>query len=87
WDYRGHVIGAMMERDMRQELFAHVQRLSHRFFDGQRTGQLMSRITYDLLMLAELFHHGPEDLVIYAVRFIGALVILLRVDVGLTLAV
>ena len=87
WDYRGHAIGAMMERDMRQELFAHMQRLSHRFFDGQRTGQLMSRITYDLLMLAELFHHGPEDIVIYTVRFIGALVILLQVDVGLTLAV
>ncbi len=87
FDYRGHAIGAMMERDMRQELFAHMQRLSHRFYDGQRTGQLMSRITYDLLMLAELFHHGPEDIAVYTVRFIGALVILLRVDVGLTLAV
>ena len=87
WDYRGHVIGAMMERDMRQELFGHVQRLSHRFFDGQRTGQLMSRITYDLLMLAELFHHGPEDIAVYTVRFLGALIILLRVDVPLTLAV
>ncbi len=87
WDYRGHLIGAMMERDMRQELFGHVQRLSHRFFDGQRTGQLMSRITYDLLMLAELFHHGPEDIAVYTVRFLGALIILLRVDVPLTLAV
>lgn len=87
WDYRGHAIGAMMERNMRTELFGHVQRLSHRFFDGQRTGQLMSRVTYDLLMLAELFHHGPEDIAVYAVRFVGALVILLQVDVRLTLAV
>ncbi len=87
FDYRGHVIGAMMERDMRNELFAHYQRLSHRFFDGQRTGQLMSRITYDLLMLAELFHHGPEDIAVYAVRFVGAFVILIGIDAPLTLAV
>ncbi len=87
FDYRGHTIGAMMERDMRNELFAHYQRLSHRFYDTNRTGQLMSRITYDLLMLAELFHHGPEDIAVYTVRFVGALVILLRVDVGLTLAI
>ena len=87
FDYRGHAMGAMMERDMRNELFAHIQQLSHGFFDRQRTGQLMSRITYDLLMLAELFHHGPEDLAVYLVRFVGAFVILLRIDVRLTLAV
>ncbi|MFO7698540.1 MAG: ABC transporter ATP-binding protein [Anaerolineae bacterium] len=87
YDYRGHAIGARMERDMRNDLFAHFQRLSHRFYDGQRTGNLMSRITYDLLMLAELFHHGPEDLATYIVRFIGAFVILVGIDVRLTLAV
>ena len=87
YDYRGHAIGAMMERDMRNDLFAHLQRLSHRFYDGQRTGNLMSRITYDLLMLAELFHHGPEDLATYLVRLIGAFVILIGIDVRLTLAV
>lgn len=87
YDYRGHAIGAMMERDMRNDLFAHFQRLAHRFYDRQRTGTLMSRITYDLLMLAELFHHGPEDLATYIVRFIGAFVILIGIDVRLTLAV
>jgi ATP-binding cassette subfamily B protein len=86
-DYRGHAMGAMMERDMRSELFEHFQKLSLRFYDGQRTGQLMSRITHDLLSLTELYHHGPEDYVIYSVKFIGAFVILIHINVPLTLAV
>ncbi len=86
-DYRGHALGAMMEADLRAELFAHYQKLSFSFYDGQRTGQLMSRLTNDLLSMAELYHHGPEDLVIYTARFIGALVILLTVNAQLTLAV
>ncbi len=53
-DYRGHAMGAMMENDMRGELFDHYQKLSFRFYDEQRTGQLMSRITNDLFSLAEL---------------------------------
>ena len=86
-DYRGHAMGAMMENDMRNELFDHYQKLSFRFYDEQRTGQLMSRITNDLFSLAELYHHGPEDYVIYTVKFIGAFIILLRINVPLTLAV
>jgi len=86
-DYRGHAMGAMMESDMRSELFAHYQKLSFRFYDEQRTGQLMSRITNDLLSLAELYHHGPEDYMIYSVKFIGAFVILININVKLTLAV
>ena len=86
-DYRGHAMGAMMESDMRSELFDHYQKLSFRFYDEQRTGQLMSRITNDLLSLAELYHHGPEDYVIYSVKFIGAFVILININVQLTLAV
>lgn len=86
-DYRGHAMGAMMESDMRSELFDHYQKLSFRFYDDQRTGQLMSRITNDLFSLAELYHHGPEDYLIYAVKFIGAFVILLNINVQLTLAV
>jgi ATP-binding cassette subfamily B protein len=69
-DYRGHSMGAMMESDMRNELFEHYQKLSFRFYDEQRTGQLMSRITNDLFSLAELYHHGPEDYLIYSVKFI-----------------
>ena len=63
-DYRGHAMGAMMESDMRRDLFEHYQKLSFSFYDEQKTGQLMSRITNDLLALAEFYHHGPEDLVI-----------------------
>lgn len=86
-DYHGHAMGAMMESDMRRELFDHFQKLSFRYYDEQRTGQLMSRITNDLLSLAELYHHGPEDYMIYSVKFIGAFVILLTVNVPLTIAV
>ena len=86
-DYRGHAMGAMMESDLRTELFDHYQKLSFRFYDEQKTGQLMSRITHDLFSLAELYHHGPEDIVIYLVKFIGAFVILLQVNVRLTLIV
>jgi len=86
-DYRGHAMGAMMESDMRSELFDHYQKLSFRFYDDQRTGQLMSRITNDLFSLAELYHHGPEDYLIYSVKFIGAFVVLININVQLTLAV
>src|SRR5215216_4909426 len=86
-DYQGHALGAMMESDMRGELFDHYQKLSFGFYDDQRTGQLMSRITNDLFSLAELYHHGPEDYLIYTVKFIGAFAILININVPLTLAV
>jgi ATP-binding cassette, subfamily B, bacterial len=86
-DYRGHAMGAMMESDMRRDLFEHYQKLPFRFYDEQRTGQLMSRITNDLFSLAELYHHGPEDYLIYSVKFLGAFVILLTINPQLTLAV
>src|ERR687892_407687 len=83
-DYRGHTMGAMMESDMRAELFDHYQKLSFRFFDDQRTGQLMSRITNDLFALAEFYHHAPEDYLIYSVKFIGAFIVLININVQLT---
>lgn len=86
-DYRGHAMGAMMESDMRSELFDHFQKLSFRFYDEQRTGQLMSRLTNDLFSLTELYHHAPEDYLIYSVKFIGAFVVLININVPLTLAV
>jgi ATP-binding cassette subfamily B protein len=86
-DYRGHAMGAMMESDMRGELFAHYQKLSFRFYDDQRTGQLMSRITNDLLSLAEFYHHAPEDYLIYTVKFVGAFIVLININAQLTLAV
>ena len=87
FDYKGHAMGAMMERDMRNELFNHCQRLPVSFFDREKTGALMSRITNDLLWLAETCHHGPENLLIYLVSFIGAFIVLFRIDAKLTLVV
>ncbi len=86
-DYQGHVMGAKMERDMRRELFEHYQKLSFSFYDRQRTGQLMARITNDLLSLAELYHHGPEHLAIASLELIGVLIILAHIDRALTLMV
>ena len=86
-DYKGHVVGARMESDIRSELFQHLQKLSFSFYDKEKTGQLMSRVTNDLFLLAELYHHGPEDYVKYFVRFVGAFVILFFINVPLTLAV
>ncbi|UTE78323.1 ABC transporter ATP-binding protein [Rossellomorea sp. KS-H15a] len=86
-DYKGHEIGARMETDMRGELFAHLQKLSFRFYDKEKTGRLMSRVTNDLLMVSELYHHGPEDYVKYLVRFLGAFVILFWINAPLTLTV
>ena len=86
-DYKGHAMGAMMERDMREELFRHCQRLQVNFFDREKTGVLMSRITNDLLDLSEVCHHGPENIFIYLSTYIGAFVILLRINAKLTLVV
>ena len=84
-DYQGHIMGALMERDMRNELFEHYQRLSFKFYDEHKTGQLMTRISHDTFDLAELYHHGPEDVVISLLNFIGAFVILVNINVKLAL--
>jgi ATP-binding cassette, subfamily B, bacterial len=83
-DYQGHVMGAKMESALRRTLFEHCQKLSFGFYDRQRVGQLMSRITNDLFSLGELYHHGPEDLAIAVLKFAGAIVILARLDGPLT---
>ena len=82
-DYHGHMMGARIEADVRQELFEHAQKLSFGFHDRTRTGQLMSRITHDSLWLGELFHHGPEDLTITVLKFAGAIAVLVYVDPAL----
>ena len=82
----GHVMGAKMEYDMRSEIFEHYQKLSFSFFDEQKVGQLMSRITSDLFDISELLHHGPENLAISFVRIIGAFVILSGISIRLTVA-
>ncbi len=83
-DYQGHMMGTFMERDMRRDLFAHLQRQSFRFFDSRRTGQLMSRVTNDLFDVGELAHHGPEDLFIAVLLFSGVFVILFQLNPALT---
>ena len=82
-DYKGHIMGALMEKDMRNELFEHYQKLSFKFYDDHRTGQLMTRISNDTFDLAELYHHGPEDILISVLNFIGAFVILMSINVKL----
>ena len=82
----GHVMGAKIEYDMRAEIFDHFQKLSFSFYDDQKVGQLMSRITSDLFDITELLHHGPENLTISLIKIIGALVILMSINVKLALA-
>lgn len=85
--YQGHMMGAKMEYDMRNDIFEHYQKLSFNFFDNQKTGQLMSRITNDLFDITELCHHGPEDLIISIIKFLGAFIILVNINLPLTIIV
>lgn len=84
--YYGHMMGARMEYNMRNEIFEHYQKLSFRFYDNQKVGQLMSRVTNDLFDISELFHHGPEDIVISIIKLLGSLFILLSINWRLALA-
>ncbi len=83
--YYGHRMGSRMEYDLRAELFAHYQKLSFSFFDDQKVGYLMSRVTTDLFEICELFHHGPEDLAISLIKLIGSFVILFIINWKLAL--
>lgn len=86
-DYQGHVMGALMEADMRKELFEHYQKLSLRFHSEQRIGELMTRITNDSFNMSELFHHGPEDLILSLLNFCGAFIIMMYINFKLALVV
>ena len=85
--YYGHVMGAKMEYDLRNELFSHLQKLSFNYYDNQKTGQVMSRLTNDLFEITELYHHGPEDLLISVVKLSGSFIILMGINPKLTLIV
>ena len=74
--YYGHTFGIRVEADIRRDLFKHMQEMSFDFYDRNRTGQLMSRLTSDLFELTELAHHGPEDLLTSVLTIIGALVVM-----------
>ena len=81
----GHVMGSKIERDMRAEIFGHFQLLSFSYYDDQKVGQLMSRITNDLFDISELLHHGPENIILSAIKLVGAMVILSTISPTLTL--
>ncbi len=85
--YFGHTFGIRVEADIRADLFAHMQKLSFDFYDRNRTGQLMSRLTSDLFELTELAHHGPEDLVTSTLTILGSLIVMACIRWELALVV
>ena len=82
----GHVMGAKIEYGMRAEIFDHMQKLSFAFYDDQKVGQLMSRITTDLFDITELLHHGPENIILSVLKIVGALLILVNINPWLCIA-
>ncbi len=85
--YWGHTFGIRVEADIRRDLFSHLQTLSFSYYDNNRTGQLMSRLTTDLFEITELAHHGPEDLFTSVLTVIGAIIIMFTVQWKLALVV
>ena len=85
--YFGHTFGIRVEADIRRDLFHHLQQMSFDFYDRNRTGQLMSRLTSDLFELTELAHHGPEDLLTSTLTIIGALIVMFTIRWELALIV
>ncbi len=85
--YYGHTFGIRVEADIRADLFRHMQEMSYDFYDANRTGQLMSRLTSDLFELTELAHHGPEDVLTSSVTIIGALIVMASIRWELALVV
>ena len=81
----GHRMGTLVEADMRRDVFTHMQSLSFSFFDRNRTGVLLARVTNDLFEIVELAHHGPENLLTCGVTLLGAMIILLTINTKLAL--
>ncbi|MBC04884.1 ABC transporter ATP-binding protein [Thalassospira sp.] len=83
--YWGHVLGITIETEMRRRAFDHLQKLSFRFYDNQKTGHLVARVTKDLEEIGEVAHHGPEDLFVAIMTFVGALILMFTVHTPLAL--
>jgi len=83
--YYGHIIGVRMQKKMRSDLFAHMEKLPYSFFDNNETGSLLTRLTSDLFEVSELAHHGPENLFICAVMIVGSFAYLYTIYLPLTL--
>ena len=80
-NYWGHMLGINIETEMRRRAFDHLQKLSFRFYDNQKTGHLVGRLTKDLEEIGEVAHHGPEDLFIAVMTFLGAFALMLWVNI------
>ena len=78
--YQGHMMGANMERDMRQQLFDHYEELSFSYYSQNNSGQMMSKLVSDLFDISEFAHHGPENLFISVVKIIGAFIFLFMIN-------
>lgn len=85
--YFGHLVGVGMQADMRRDMFNHLEELPNSYFDNNRTGDLMSRMINDLMEISELAHHGPEDLFISIIMFLGSFIILSTINIPLTILV
>lgn len=83
--YWGHKLGTNIERDMRNDLYGHIQKLNFKYFDNQKSGKLIGRLTNDLMDIGEAAHHGPEDIFLSIMTLIGAFVFMLTIDVKLAL--
>ncbi len=84
-NYWGHVLGIAIETEMRRKIFDHLQTLSFRFYDNQKTGRLVARVTKDLEDVGEVAHHGPEDAFIAVMTFLGSFLLMLTLNVKLAL--
>ena len=84
-NYWGHVLGISIETEMRRKIFDHLQKLSFRFYDNQKTGRLVARVTKDLEDVGEVAHHGPEDAFIAVMTFLGSFVLMFTLNAKLAL--
>ncbi len=85
--YYGHMIGVRMQAQMRSDMFRHLEKLPYKFFDGQETGKIMSRMTNDLMEVSELAHHGPENLLICGIMIVLSFTYLATINIWLTLII
>ena len=83
--YYGHLLGVRIQADMRRDMFSHLEKLPFSYFDNNKTGALMSRLTSDLFDVSELAHHGPQDLLISAILFVGSFILMALINLPLTL--
>ncbi|MBQ2274320.1 MAG: ABC transporter ATP-binding protein [Clostridia bacterium] len=85
--YKGHIMGVLMQAQMRREMFRHLQKLPYKFYDNHETGKIMSRLTNDLMQVSELAHHGPENVIISSISAITSFIYLTTIDLWLTIII